>query len=137
MENQRCEGVREDGGRCRSGIGLMEVGGKLYCLAHDPNRRALAQRARAKGGKTTGKLNKDQWTRSVSDSRALRAPETAADCVEWASWTARAVATGEIDKGTASAINTSLKTFLAAIDKADHEARLNELQAQVKELKGR
>lgn len=131
----RCQAIKANGERCRCTLSVRESDGRFYCPSHDPKRREKMQRARARGGRVTGGINKDRWTRTVSEAGMLDAPRTAADCVEWSSWVTHAVAVGIIDRATAREVNNGIKVLLTSLEKSEIEGKVAELSRKLEALK--
>jgi hypothetical protein len=64
-------------------------------------------------------------------------PETAQDAADWSAWLTLATVTGEVDARTARECAGSLRCFLAALDKADLQKRIRELEAMVRKAKAK
>lgn len=72
----------------------------------------------------------------MDPSETPGALETAEDARRWSGWAVTAKATAVIDAATAREIQYGLRTFLGALDKAETDTRIRELQATLAELKG-
>ncbi len=123
----QCAATRKAGGRCSRFV--PHEGG--LCFMHDPGRQEDARAARSKGGHRT----QEKLRLASPGNLPGPAPESAADAQLWGAWLVRAVAEGTIGITTSDKIAGALRVFLAALDKAEMEGQIRELQAQVKELK--
>ena len=106
-EPPRCRGIKSDGTACDVIAQLSEEG---FCLWHDARRAPQAQAAREKGGATTAA--RTRVTKTVrADELPGAAPQSLDDVVQWAAWTAHAVACGKIDARTSREISYALQTL--------------------------
>ena len=127
MAHQRCIAkTKRTGRRCTITGGINPANG--YCLWHDPERKGRADRARLKGGRIAGQRSKIRFT---PPDRL----DTLADIKTWASWTARAVATGVLDPKRAMEINRSLTTLAKSIERLDLAEKVKTLEGMVRTLK--
>jgi hypothetical protein len=119
-------GRKVNGDPCPTSFGLNPDSG--LCYMHDPERAEEAQAARSRGGKATaGRMKRGP----VEPPAALVEMQ---DAVAWASWTADAVARGQIDTRTAREISTAIKEFRASVEKAGLVAKLKAAEATIAQL---
>lgn len=123
-----CKAIKEDGARCGVDFGLDDEG---LCWHHSPTKAEERHRAKSRGGRTTA--TKGQRVASLDE--IPDAPQTAADAKAWASWLAVAVATGKVDRTTGREIAGVLRTFLTSLEKAETEAKVEELRQDIAALK--
>ncbi len=132
-EPARCTFVRASGARCKVTFALSPAG---LCMAHDPQRRAQVEAARAAGGATAGSLvaKRAEKYRTATPEHLpqRRPPKTLDDVVRWSSWAGWAVTTGLIDHGTCRELNRSLGTLGNALNKRDLLRRIRDLERTLK-----
>ncbi|MEX2528554.1 MAG: hypothetical protein WEA09_13040 [Gemmatimonadota bacterium] len=128
----QCKAIKRDGERCGVDWGLNKE--NELCWHHDNTRADERRRATSLGGRNAAEKSRRAHARTVHIADQMAPPTTAAEAMRWASWSTWAVSVGHIDKGTAQQVNSGVRTFLQALDKAEMEAELAELKAKVKEL---
>lgn len=131
-QEQRCKHVGNGGKRCAVTFGLSEDG---WCWHHDPAKKSERKRAQSRGGRTTAEKRRKR-AKTVDAAESMSPPETAEEAKEWASWATWAVATGKLDWKTAKQVQYGVRTFLAALEKSVLEEAIQDLKAQVAELRG-
>lgn len=129
-----CGAETADGGACGVAFGLCDKCGR--CWSHCAHRREEADAARRRGGITSAKKKRGPDV-SADPSDAPPAPRTMADAVDWASWTARAVAVGELSERRAREVTSAIREFRQGLEKASLAAEIGELRETVERLKGR
>lgn len=118
-----CGGCTGTGEPCRSTI-LLPSG---LCHAHDPTRAesfALARRmGSARAGDLARLMSRVKQTTAPADLPACE-PDSLEHVSEWLQWTARSVATGEIDARTAREIVGACKELRPVLVNLGYERRL-------------
>ncbi len=122
---RRCKGITSKGEPCPH---THDLGEKGFCLWHDPDRAEERRALQSRGGR---KRSRDL----ALPEETPPPPETLDDCVDWASWTTRAVATGQINSTTGRIIVMALGELRRSLEKRDLEVEAAELRAQVKNLR--
>ena len=128
MSKERCAATTESGEPCQSTVGIQSDG---KCWFHSDLTVEARQQAASRGGKSSRKSK----VRVASQDEVPRPPESLDDIVAWASWCAYATAVGLIDSGTSRQVTQALGELRRAIDKRDLSVEIEELRAQVKQLK--
>lgn len=130
-ERPTCTATTLEGVRCKQSTSLSPEG---LCIWHDSTRREEAQAARVKGGE--GKRKTEIRTVSTDQLPGER-PQSLDDVCLWASWSAWAVASGQIDARTSREVNYSLQTLRFGLEKRDLARKVDQLQADIDGLKGK
>jgi len=130
----QCEHIKADGERCKVTWGIHPDSGR--CFAHCPERAEQRKEGRRKGQLQSSHVRRKSTFRTVPRGRAPAMPETAQDAADWSAWLTLATVTGEVDARTARECAGSLRCFLTALDKAELQKQIRELQAMVRKLKG-
>lgn len=125
-----CGAPTLDGGTCRQIVG---VGGSGRCIHHDPERAEAAADMRRRGGAAAHPPRE----RKPDDVPPPPEPTTLAGVCVWHSWTATALARGQLDRGTASGLTYCLQQLRGALVSRDLELEVEELRGQVAALKSR
>jgi len=131
----QCEHVKPDGDRCKVTWGVSPTSGRCFC--HCPERAEQRKEGRRKGQLQSSHVRRKSTFRTVPKGRAPPMPETAHDAADWSAWLTLATVTGEVDARTARECATALRVFLTALDKAELQKQIRELQAMVRKLKGK
>jgi hypothetical protein len=119
------------GGACRQIVGLDKGSG--LCPFHDPARADELTAMRRKGAARANAQREPQ----PNDVPPPREPKSLGDVIQWHSWTATALARGQIDKGVAGALTYCLQQLRGALVSRDLEHEVEELRATVATLKQR
>jgi hypothetical protein len=121
-----CGAPTLDGGVCRQIVGVTESG---RCVHHDPTRAEEAADMRRRGGQAA-------HTREPKPDDVPPPPEpkTLAEVIQWHSWTATALARGQIDKGVAGGLTYCLQQLRGALVSRDLEREISDLRAAVATL---
>ena len=124
-----CGHRTSNGERCRQVVGLTGTG---RCVHHDPTRVEEAADMRRRGGQAA-------HTREPKPDDVPPPPEpkTLAEVIRWHSWTATALARGQIDRGVAGGLTYCLQQLRGALVSRDLEREVEELRATVATLKSR
>ena len=129
----RCTATTKAGSRCRIEWSLRDDPNKGFlCRAHDPARREEFLATSKLGGFARIREAKPP---DPSKLPTEGPPRSANDCMKWLSWTTWAAATGELSKASASAITSTIRALLSAIETADLEEQVRDLEKQLKQLK--
>jgi hypothetical protein len=139
-------GRKGNGEPCGSHISLSPEG---LCLAHDPERQALAREMRAAGGRKSAAENKRRRDEAIAAKNAEKPqsangivfsgntppqPKTLEDAAGYLAHTAHAVANGQCDARTAHETTFALKGFMEAASKLVTVKRIAELKALIRTL---
>ncbi len=131
--SEQCQGSTPDGTRCE--IRSQIVSG--LCVWHDPDRRDEAAAMRRKGAAGRQPAQRTM-VKTVSTAETPGKLTDLDDCVRWAAWVARAVATGKIDARTARETSYAIITLRGSLEKRDLARDLNKLRSDFDEFrKGR
>ena len=128
QDKPRCLAIAESGEQCQVTQGIQTDG---CCWFHSEHTAEARQSAASRGGKSSRKSK----IRVASPNEVPEPPQTLSDIVSWASWVTWATAVGHVDSGTSRQITGALGELRRAIEKRDLEVDIEELRAQVKQLK--
>jgi hypothetical protein len=124
-ERRKCIHIRDNGQQCAA----TPQRNSAYCFAHDPAKSDARNAARRRGG-----INSHGKFPLVVDARAT-APESAEDIKRLLGELVAKVQQGQIDPRTMDAIQRTLKTQLQAIQVADIERRLAQIEQRTEAAK--
>lgn len=131
--DERCEApTKEDGSPCPTPVALCSECGRCrshcdYSEACDYDEEEVRE-SRSRGAKAANAQARDSKIRTVETDEAPPPPESAEEASRWLSWSIWAVSTGRIDARTAHEIAYSCRAFLKALDKAEVDQRVEQLQ---------
>ena len=114
---RQCSGTTDAGAPCK-GFAQRD---SAFCLAHDPDRRAAAQAARAKGGTVSNKL------RSIEGRR--RKLTTAPELVSFTSGIVQDLLSGSVTVDVGRAVLYGISIQKSLLEASDLDTRLRALEA--------
>jgi len=132
-EKRQCPAIKADGERCRVTFGLNPE--TALCWFHDPVRADERRRTSSLAGKRTAEERRKR-ARTIHEDEAMQPPATAGEAKKWSAWLAFAAVTGLLDRGTVREAAGAIRVFLSSLEKAEYEAALEEIRAEVRELRG-
>lgn len=130
---RRCEATTREGNPCsRGAINLPGSTGR-HCFEHDPSPAIASQRKAAKsaGG------SKRQARRRQRQSPPTDGLHSVEDALQWLSWLATTAAEDErLDSSRIQALRAIVSDWTKLYEKSVLEDRLEELEAQLQEVRG-
>jgi hypothetical protein len=118
---KRCGATKPDGSNCRTAA----LPGSVFCLFHDPSRADERREAKARGGRQN---HLRTLQASVPDVRV----KDRADAIALLSETINQVRKGQIDPKVANCVGFLANILMKAIEGAQVDARIEQLETTVK-----